>query len=272
MKASDAGQDDLFGTSLSLSQDGNLMAVGAPGEDSKTTNADNDTIVVNGRIYAYNNGGVYLFNRSSKRWSESSKLKPAMIQLNQAFGASLALSADGSTLAVGSTGDWTATGGINVTTVYDPTDATYFSSGAAYIFVNTAGSWAQQAYIKPNVVKPLGQFGSAVALSANGSMLAVGAWIESSQATGINGDQIDAAFANSGAAYLFSRTGTNWAQKSYIKAPNTNAHDRFGRTLMLDDSGESLAVGAYRESSKAVGINGDSKDNSAAGAGAAYLY
>ncbi len=248
------------------------MAVGAPGEDSKTSNANNDTVVVDGTEYLLNNGGVYLFTRTDNKWAEQIKLKPSFIQLNQSFGASLALSADGTTLAVGSPGDWTKVGGINGTTVYDPKDESYVGSGAAYIYIKSGTTWAQQAYIKPNIIKPFYQFGSSVALSANGNIFAAGSWIESSLATGINGDQLDTSSANSGAAYVFIRSGTVWTQKSYVKAPNSNALDRFGRSLGLDDSGESLAVGAYREASKAAGINGDKADNSAAGAGAVYIY
>lgn len=272
IKASDAGAQDYFGQSIALSQDGNLMAVGAPGEDSKTSNANNDTVTIDGTEYLLNSGGVYLFARTDNKWVEQTKLKPSFIQINQSFGASLALSADGATLAVGTPGDWTKVGGINGNTVYDPKDDSYIGSGATYIFTKSGTSWAQEAYIKPNVVKPYYQFGSAVSLSGNGNTLAVGSWLESSLATGINGDQLDASSSNSGAAYVFTRAGTTWVQRSYIKAPNSNALDRFGRALELDDSGESLAIGAYREASKAVGINGDKADNSAAGAGAAYIY
>jgi hypothetical protein len=283
VKASDAGQDDYFGASITLSQDGNLMAVGAPGEDSKTPNANNDTVTINGTDYLLNNGGVYIFARSANKWAEQAKLKPSFIQLNQSFGASVALSADGTTLAVGTPDDWTKAGGINGNTVYDPKDDSYYGSGAAYIFTKSGATWSQQAYIKPNIVKPLYQFGSIVSLSANGNVFAVGSWIESSLATGINGDELDMSSSNSGAAYVFTRTGTTWAQKSYIKAPNSKAFNRFGRAIKLDDSGESLAVGAYREASKAIRINGDKEDNSAGingdkehnsapGAGAVYIY
>lgn len=279
IKASDAGQEDRFGTSLSLSRDGNLLAVGAPGEDSKTTSADNDTLTVDGIEFPLNNGGVYLFSRDTNKWSQLTKLKPSPIQLEQAFGTSVALSADGTTLAIGSPGDWTATGGINVGAVYDPTDTSFFSSGAAFIFVKSESVWEQQAYIKPNVVKPLTQFGSTVSISANGGVLAVGSWIESSLATGINGDQIDASSLYSGAAYTFTRTGITWSQRSYIKAPNSNTQDRFGRALQLDGSGENLVIGAYRESSKASGINGDQTNPSSPqdpkasdASGAAYIY
>ena len=273
MKASDAGAQDFFGVSIALSQDGNLMAVGAPSEDSKDTSANNDTITIETNAAFLDNGGVYVFERNANIWSQKAKLKPSYIQWNQQFGASLALSADGSTLAVGTPGDWTTTGGINPDgSTYDPKKVETYGSGAIFVFIKSDVTWTQQAYIKSSVVIPGNQFGSVVSLSGNGNVLAVGSWVESSLATGINGDQLDTSSSNSGAAYVFTRTGTAWTQKSYIKAPNSNTLDRFGRILELDDSGESLAVGAYREASKAVGINGDKADNSAAGAGAAYLY
>ncbi|HOY23679.1 MAG TPA: histidine kinase, partial [Cellvibrio sp.] len=182
-------------------------------------------------------------------------------------------SADGTTLAVGTPGDWTSTGGINPDgSTYDPKKVETYGSGAIFVFTQSNATWTQQAYIKPAVVVAGNQFGSVVSLSANGNVLAAGSWIESSLATGINGDQLDASSNNSGAAYVFTRTGVAWVQKSYIKAPNNNSFDRFGHALKLDDSGDSLVVGAHREASKAVGINGDKADNSAAGAGAAYIY
>jgi hypothetical protein len=273
VKASDAGIDDFFGASIALSQDGNLMAVGATGEDSKDSTAKDDVVTIDAVDYNLDNGGVYIFTRGAEKWVEQTKLKPSYIQWKQEFGASLALSADGTTLAVGTPGDWTKTGGINPNGgTYDPKEVSVYGSGATYIFTKSGTTWAQEAYLKAAVVTAGYQFGSAVSLSSNGNILAVGTWLESSQATGINGDAQDAAATNAGAAYIFTRTGTTWAQKSYVKAPNTNAQDRFGHALKLDDSGESLIVGAHREASKATGINGDKADNSATAAGAAYIF
>jgi hypothetical protein len=273
IKASDASSNDYFGASISLSQDGSLLAVGAVGEDSKDATAKDDVITIDGVDYALDNGGVYIFARGADKWVEQTKLKPSYIQWKQQFGASVALSADGSTLAVGTPGDWTKAGGINPNgSTYDPKELSAYGSGATYIFTKSGATWTQEAYVKPAVVTAGYQFGSAVSLSGNGSILAVGSWIESSQATGINGDQLDTTATNAGAAYVFTRNGTTWAQKSYVKAPNTNAQDRFGHFLKLDDSGESLLVGAHRESSKAVGINRDKADKSAVGAGAAYIF
>ena len=57
--------------------------------------------------------------------------------------------------------------------------------------------------------------------------------------------------------------------EAYLKASNTGGTDLFGRSVSL--SGDTLAVGASLEESSATGVDGDQKDNGAAGSGAAYV-
>ena len=44
----------------------------------------------------------------------------------------------------------------------------------------------------------------------------------------MNGDQSNNSASDSGAAYVFVRSGTSWSQQAYLKASNTGAGDRFG--------------------------------------------
>lgn len=110
-------------------------------------------------------------------------------------------------------------------------------------------------------------FGS---LALSGDTLAVGAANEDSNATGVNGNQADNTTGNSGAVYVFVRTGTTWSQQAYLKASNTDAGDNFGFSVAL--SGDTLVVGAPREASSATGVNGNQADNTAAASGAAYVF
>src|SRR5258705_6725056 len=87
---------------------------------------------------------------------------------------------------------------------------------------------AQQAYVKASVTGANDQFGLPVALSADGSTLAVGAAFESSNATGIDGNQADNSALFAGAVYVFVRNAGAWSQQAYIKASNTEAIDLFG--------------------------------------------
>ncbi|MCC2643576.1 MAG: Integrin alpha beta-propellor repeat protein, partial [Nitrospira sp.] len=142
------------------------------------------------------------------------------------------------------------------------------NSGAAYVFTRSAGVWAQQAYLKASNAGANHNFGGRVAVL--GDLLAVSSWTENSDGTGINGEQGNSNAPLSGAVYLFTRSGGMWIQKAYLKASNSNADYEFGVSLAL--TGDSLAVGAYREDSNATGINGNQADNSAPNSGAVYFF
>ena len=98
----------------------------------------------------------------------------------------------------------------------------------------------------------------------------IGAFGEASNATGFNGNQSDDNAFDSGAAYVFVRSGTNWTQQAYLKASNTGASDRFGWSVAM--SGDTVVIGAYGEASNASGVNGNQSDNSASASGAAYVF
>ena len=112
----------------------------------------------------------------------------------------------------------------------------------------------------------------AVALSADGNTLAVGAPQEDSSAAGIDGDKRDNASSLAGAAYLFRFSNNAWQQRAYIKASNTEAEDFFGWKLAISAAGDTLVIGATREDSDATGTGGDQTDNSVADSGAVYTY
>ena len=126
----------------------------------------------------------------------------------------------------------------------------------------------QTAYLKASNTAQFDEFGGAVAVSGN--TVVVGALGEFSSATGVNGDQSDNSAPDSGAAYVFVRTGSTWSQQAYLKASNTDASDFFGLSVAL--SGDTLVVGATLEDSSATGVNGNQSDNSALNSGAAYVF
>ncbi|MGE5181669.1 MAG: integrin, partial [Acidobacteriota bacterium] len=128
------------------------------------------------------------------------------------------------------------------------------------------------AYLKASNTDMYDQFGIAVALSGDGSTLAVGAYDESSSATGIDGNQTDNSSTHAGAVYVFARAGASWLQQAYVKASNTDVNDQFGHSLALSYDGSTLAVGAYLEDSAATGVGGNQADNTVTDAGAVYVF
>ncbi|MFG1489702.1 FG-GAP repeat protein, partial [Oceanospirillum sp. HFRX-1_2] len=268
IKASNTGAKDEFGSALSLSGDGNTLAVGARYEDSNATGIDGNQ---GDNSLTTDAGAVYVFTRSGANWSQEAYIKASYTRRLGAenFGEAVSLSADGNTLAVGAPNEDSSASGINGVESSSPIPDS-FDSGAVYVFTRSDTGWTQQVYIKASNRESSDNFGSAVSLSENGDTLAVGAFREGSNATGINGDQDDNSASSSGAVYVFTRSGSDWSKQAYIKASNTDAEDRFGHAVSLSADGNTLVVGATGESSNAKGINGDETDNSVTGLYAAY--
>src|SRR5437762_1861788 len=82
---------------------------------------------------------------------------------------------------------------------------------------------AQQAYLKASNTGAGDFFGWSVAIWGN--TVVVGAIGETSNATGVNGNQSDNSVNYAGAAYIFVRNGTTWTQEAYLKASNTGMFD-----------------------------------------------
>ena len=265
IKSSNTGASDGFAVSLALSGDGNMLVVGAPFEDSAATGVNGNQTDNS----AERAGAVYVFQRSGGTWSQQAYVKASNTEANDEFGVHMALSGDGSTLAVGAAGEFSAARGING----NQADNSAAGAGAAYVFTRGGGTWSQQAYVKASNARGFDEFGISVALSRDGNTLTVGAFGEQGAGVGVNGSQTYSAdFPDAGAAYIFTRSGGTWSQQAYVKASNTGPFDEFGVRVALSADGKALAVGADLESSAAGGINGDQGDNSAAEAGAAYVY
>ena len=263
IKASNPGTFDGFGSSVALSADGTTLAVGATGEESSATGINGNQADNSGWLA----GAAYVFTRSGATWSQQAYIKASNSGVNDFFGSSVALSADGTTLAVGATGEDSNATGING----NQADSAWVS-GAVYVFTRDGGTWPQQVYIKASNPGMFDDFGSSVALSADGNTLAVGATMEASGATGINGNQADNSAEGSGAVYVFTRDGGTWSQQAYIKASNSGKYDTFGFAVTISADGATLAVGAYVEDSGATGVSGNQADNSATDSGAVYVY
>lgn len=254
-----AGASQLFGFSVALSENGRTMAVGAFGEGSGATGIDGDQ-TDRSLVRA---GAVYVFVRDDAGWRQQAYVKASNTHDRMQFGISVALSADGDTLAVGaSLEDHGATGVDRPPGAADAPD-----SGAVYVFARSGDTWAQQAYVKPSDTKEGQRFGFSVALSDGGETLAVGAPFTA--AVGRSGE----ALLDAGAVYLFGRDGAGfWGQVALVRARNVEEGAEFGHAVDLAANGAWLAVGAHRESSAAVGVDGDPAKGVAATSGAGYLF
>jgi hypothetical protein len=267
LKAPNAHQYDAFGYTASIS--GDTIVVGAPGESSNQTTITNGP-TASSNISAPGSGAAYVFKRTGSNWTQEAYIKASNSDQDDEFGVTTSVSGD--TIVVGapyeSSNQTTITNGSTASS-----DNTLTHSGAAYVFKRTGSNWAQEAYLKAPNADMSDWFG--VVPSISGDTIVVGAFGESSNQTTItNGSTAssDNSLIDSGAAYVFKRTGSNWAQEAYLKAPNVHAHDWFGGASI---SGDTIVVGASNESSNQTTItNGStaSSDTSAPSSGAAYVF
>ena len=94
VEASNAGADDHFGISVTLSADGDTLAIGASSEASSGWRRRNRSNDAAGRAEA-----VYVFTRSAGIWSQQAYVE-RRTRSDHHFGCSVALSADSDTLAM----------------------------------------------------------------------------------------------------------------------------------------------------------------------------
>ncbi|MGJ8726365.1 MAG: choice-of-anchor D domain-containing protein [Roseibacillus sp.] len=248
LKSPDPGLGDRFGYSVAISNE--RIAVGSPLEDSGTNDPTNNS--------AGNSGAVFLFKRLVGVWSTDDYLKASNLQAGDEFGFSVAL--DSNLLVVGAPlEDSNLSGNEN--------DNSVGASGAAYVFENNSG-WSQIAYLKANNPDIEDLFGWSVSIAAD--TVLVGAPQEDSNATGVDGDESNNSALDSGAAYVFRPSGSNWSQTSYLKPNTTDAGDRYGVWVTMTKT--TLAVGASLEDSSSVNVNGDESDNSVGASGSVRVY
>ncbi len=229
-----------FGESVAISGDGTKVAIGTPYDDTK----------------AYHRGVVKLYTIASNNAFRLSAIyghgdsvgssQTLSLQSGEQFGEAVALSDDGSKLAVGALGR-----------------DSY--KGRVYLFtVGTSGGWGKSLALQTTIGGSTGvslsdydYFGSSVALSNDGSRLAVGAWGEDAPNKW-----------GTGAAYIFDISGATWGttvtQRQKINDGNgvsLASNTRFGFAVALTGDGNNLAIGASR-------ANGKQYNNE----GAVYLY
>lgn len=284
IKTSVARRFQSFGLTMALSDDGDTLAVGAPGEDSNATGINGNPADWSTRSA----GAVLVFRRAAGAWSQEAYLKSSATREFDRFGVDLSISGDGNTLAASAaqsglhvftrnSATWSQQAVIahpvGLTSLAVSSDGSTIALGdvsaeSLLIFTRSGGSWSQQAVLLAN--SPLGgtELGFSIAISADGNTVAAGARREQGGSTGVNGNEADASAGNSGAVYVFARSGTSWNRQAYLKAGDrdtTRSMKLFGVAISLSGDGSTLVVGApgSYNGDDVVGLDG---------AGEAYLF
>jgi PKD repeat protein len=184
-----------MGSSVALSADGNTALIGGYGNDGET-------------------GAVWVFTRSGATWTQQGPALTGGGEVGEGrFGSSVALSADGDTALIGAPDD------------YDDT-------GAAWVFTRSGTAWTQEG---PKLVatdeskQEESQFGSSVALSADGDTALIGGPQDNDR---------------QGAVWVFTRSDSAWTQKEpKLTGGGEVGEGRFGSSVALSADGDIALIG-----------------------------
>jgi hypothetical protein len=79
------------------------------------------------------------------------------------------------------------------------------SAGAVYVFARNGSGWGERSFLKATHPRTFDRMGSSsgLAMSGDGSVLAVGSTAEPSNANGIDGDENNDSAPGAGAVYIF---------------------------------------------------------------------
>ena len=200
LTASDGETDDYFGSNVCAAADGNTIVVGDKDDD------------IGGNSYQ---GSIYVYTWNGLGWDEE-KLTASDGEANDCFGASVAVSADGSTIAAGAINH--DVGG-------------HSEQGVVYVY-RWNGSWVETPLFAADGLDD-DYFGRSVSLTANGHTLAAGADFDD---VGPYGTQ--------GSVSVFSWDGSGWTEK-YLVPADGSMGKRFGVSSSLTPDGSVLVVGAH---------------------------
>jgi FG-GAP repeat len=204
MLSTEAPETREYPQELALSADGNTAIVGAPS--------------LNGF-----QGAAWVYTRTGSTWTRQQELVGKGASKLAHVGASVALSADGTTALVGAPEE-------------EGESEKFF--GATYVFVREGGEWhEQQKLVASTGATEKGAQGSAVALSANGNTALVGA-----KDNGFTGA------VAVGAAFVFTRSGTTWSQQGgKLEGKHKEANVQEGTSVALSENGTTALIGGPRE-------------------------
>ena len=115
-------------------------------------------------------------------------------------------------------------------------------------------------------------FGLRLAITRDGNTLVATSMLQKGGGQGTTADPRDRTGDESGAFYVFTRSGTTWTERAYLKAPNAQPYDEFGSAVAVSGDGTTLAVAAWGEDGGSSGVGGNQADNSVRSSGAVYVY
>lgn len=196
-----------------------LFGTGAIGSASQgfsvALSADGNTAIVGGIGDNTNAGAAWIFTRSGGSWNQQgNKLVGTGAVGNAQQGCAVSLSSDGNTAIVGGFRDNTF-------------------AGAVWVFTRSGNVWSQQGN-KLVVTDAIGnaRLGISADLSSDGNTAIIGGHTDN---------------ANTGAAWIFTRSDTSWTAQTKLTGSGAIGSARYGRSVSISSDGNTAIVGGYED-------------------------
>jgi trimeric autotransporter adhesin len=246
--------EDEFGNAVAIS--GDTIAVGVllhdydeNGENFVGTESGFDE---DGNEVFGDSGAVFIFSRFGSTWVQEQKIVGVGLNGRASedyFGANISL--DGDTLAVGAHGQASDENGQNIKKESITEEGQTFEMidrpGAVFVFLRANGLWTlQQKLVGQGVNGRMANDGfGKVALQ--GDTLVVGAGGQDFDENGAN------IKSGTGAAYVYTRSNSQWSFQKKIVRPDTRNHsDFFGKSVAVSGDTIGIAVGGHPIKATAV--------------------
>ena len=218
LKPSNTHASANFGSALTLDND--TLVVGSIGESSSTTGINSSP-----DLLAPGAGAAYVFKKTGMTWSQEAYIKASNAEGGDQFGHDIALAGD--ILAISSQSERSNSGGVNG----DQSNNSLTGAGAVYVFERNGSSWSQQAYIKSDVPGLDDRFHQ---VAVEGNRVYVGEPNEDGGRLLVNGSPTyTAGGSNTGAIYVYEKSGNAWARFAYIKNNVSQNSYRLGADLAV---------------------------------------
>lgn len=249
----DPSEYTLYGNSVAVSDDGAVVAIGAPATDGE---------------FGSQVGAVYVYRKIDTHWLlEDTLADPSVTDIySSLFGTSIAMSGDGNNIVVGipnydggkgcgllfthSVAGWTASsrfypaslpalahlgsrvvmnqaGTVVALGSKDCTVSDLASAGRVYVYRKTNNTWSLNGTLQATTPSENDYFGTTLAINAAGDRLAITALNVYNEASGV---------------YIADYAANTWSLTDAIHISPSQYHPLFGRALTFDDSGDFLYI------------------------------
>jgi hypothetical protein len=144
------------------------------------------------------------------------------------------------------------------------------ATSAKTIYRVTVNAGGDLTYVKAPNTHAAMAFGTSMAVASN--LLVVGAPADRSSALGPQTGETPPGTVETGAVFVYARTGTTWRREVTLKPSHLNPGMRFGASVAIMGTGDVIVVGAPGESGNGLGINPMFVEGAAQEAGAAFVF